>query len=172
MKRREALQNIAFISAGAALLPACDFASVPVYSNIPMERKQWRMVEWLSEIVLPKGELEISTPETTSEFVLRMVNDCHEPEDIEKYVAGMQGFEQYLLETFDSNFKRLDEVQTTKLLSQLDESTTVPEDIKYLYSTTRRLAQQHFTSSEFFLTEYLDFEFVPGRYLGCVPVAG
>ncbi|MEZ5040385.1 MAG: gluconate 2-dehydrogenase subunit 3 family protein [Saprospiraceae bacterium] len=168
MKRRQALQNIVVISSGVALLPACDFEQVPVYKNIPLERKQWRMLEWLTDAILPKGELEISAPESTADFVLTMVNDCYDPADVKKYVEGLQGFEQYLTETVGSSFKRLDEAQKTQLLAALSESETTPENIKYLYNTTRRLAQQHFTSTEYFLKNYLDYEFVPGRYIGCV----
>lgn len=168
MKRRQALQNIVIISSGVALLPACDFEQVPVYENIPLERKQWRMLEWLTDAILPKGELEITAPESPADFVLTMVNDCYSPADVQKYVEGLQGFEQYLKGEFGTSFKGLKEEQKMDLLTKLSESETTPENIKYLYTTTRRLAQQHFTSTEYFLKNYLDYEFVPGRYIGCV----
>lgn len=172
MKRRKALQQIAVLSAAAAVLPACDFEAVPVLDNIPLERNQWRSLEWLANKILPVDDLEVSTPETRTDFVLRMINDCYEPEDIDRFVAGLQGFEQYLKDQFGTTFKGLDEEQTAQLLTQLNEGEGAPEDIQYLFHTTRGLTRQHFTSSEYFLTKYLDFEFAPGRYLGCVPVAG
>lgn len=172
MKRREALQQIAVLTAAATVLPACDFETVPVFENIPLERKQWRSLEWLANQILPVDDLEVSTPETRTDFVLRMVNDCYEPADIERFVAGLQGLNGYLKDQFDSTYKGLDEAQTNQLLTQLNQGEGAPEDIQYLYNTTRALTRQHFTSSEYFLTNYLDYEFAPGRYLGCVPVAG
>lgn len=172
MKRRQALQRIAVISATAAILPACDFAPVPVLDNIPLERNQWRSLEWLANQVLPMEDLEVSTPETRTDFVLRMVNDCYEPEDIERFVAGLQGFEQYLQDKFERTYKRLDEIQAAELLAELQAGGSAPKEIQYFYDTTRGLTQRHFTSSEYFLTNYLDYEFAPGRYLGCVPVEG
>ena len=172
MKRREALQRIAVISATAAVLPACDFAPVPVFENIPLERQEWRSLEWLANQIIPTEGLEVSTPESRTDFVLQMVNDCYRPEDIEKYVAGLQGFGNYLKEQFDATYDRLDQEQRSKLLTQLQEGGVAPENVQYFFNTTRDLSRRHFTSSEFFLTNYLDYEFVPGRYLGCVPVEG
>lgn len=172
MKRREALQRIAVLSATAAVLPACDFAPVPILENIPLERKQWRSLEWLANQIIPMEGLEVTTPETRTDFVLRMVNDCYEPEDIEEFVAGLHGFEEYLMGQFETTYKRLDEEQTAQLLTQLQEGEGNPKEIQYFFDTTRGLSRQHFTSSQYFLTTYLDYEFVPGRYLGCVPVEG
>lgn len=171
MKRREALQQIAVLTAAAAVLPACDFEAVPVLDNIPLERKQWRSLEWLANQILPTEDLAVTTPETRTEFVLRMVNDCYEPEDIQRFVAGLQGFDQYLQDQFETSYKQLNEEQTVQLLTQLQAGEGTPEDIQYLFETTRGLTRQHFTSSEYFMTKYLDYEFAPGRYLACVPVA-
>jgi len=32
------------------------------------------------------------------------------------------------------------------------------------------LTVQHFASSEYFLKNYMEFEFIPGRYSGCLNV--
>ncbi len=49
-----------------------------------------------------------------------------------------------------------------------DESNT--ETLNYFFDQTFYLTKQHFTTSEFFMKNYKDFEFVPGRYIGCKEV--
>ena len=66
MERRKAIQNIAAISAGAVLLPSCDFGlQGPQYSNIPLEGSQRRLIKQFINSLLPKNDLELNTPEST-----------------------------------------------------------------------------------------------------------
>ena len=171
MKRRTAIRNLGLISAGFSFLPACNFTEKPpVYSNVPLETEQYHLVEWLTEAILPAGEPEIITPEKTPHFVLTMLNDCYAPQDIEKYLAGLQLFDQKIQDQYSTSFKKLEPEQQILLFTEVAESETLPESLKYFLNTTKRLTVQHFTSSEYFMINHLDFEFVPGHFDGCVPV--
>ena len=172
MKRRQALQNIAFISAGMAFLPACDFEKWPVLDNIPLEKDQQRLMHWLTEAILPinKREPVIETPEPPAHFVLTMVNDCYEPEDIEEYIEGLQAFQQYILSAELPALKKLTSEQSHAMLKELSEDENRPKSLRYFLDTTRRLTTRHFTTSEYFMKNNLGFEFVPGRFNGCVSV--
>jgi len=64
-------------------------------------------------------------------------------------------------------FSELPAEKVTELFSDLKTSETIPEELKYFFSTTNQLTQKHFTSSEYYQKKYLDFEFAPGRYEGC-----
>jgi hypothetical protein len=170
MKRRKALQHIALISAGLAFLPACDSEKWPVYSNIPLEPEQQRLMQWLTEAILPKGEVPVTTPEPRAHFVLRMVNDCHSPQEIEQYRAGLQALQQYLQAANQSALSKMSPEQSEALLQELTTAESSSEDLRYLLKTTRQLCIRHFTSSEYFLKNHLGFEFAPGRFQGCVAV--
>ncbi|PHN07713.1 gluconate 2-dehydrogenase subunit 3 family protein [Flavilitoribacter nigricans] len=171
MKRRTAIRNLGLISAGFSFLPACKFTeSPPVYERVPLETEQYHLVEWLTDAILPAGEPEISTPETTPHFVLTMLNDCYAPEDIQKYLTGLQAFATKIEEQYGTDFKKLEPEQQLALFTEVAESETLPEEMKYFLQTTKRLTVQHFTTSEYFLVNHMDFEFVPGHYNGCVPV--
>lgn len=171
MKRRQAIQGLATISAGAFLFSSCDlFDPQPVYSNIPLKRSQRHLISQLSDAILPKQGLEIITPEPTLDFVLTMVNDCYSPEDIEKYIVGMNEFELYLEQNYKKRFDRIETALQLDILKNLDESKELSLELDFFYTTTKRLTMQHFTSSDYFMTNYLDYEMVPGRYLGCVTI--
>lgn len=171
MKRRTAIRNLGLVYAGLHFLPSCKFTeSPPVYERVPLETDQYHLVEWLTQAILPAGEPEISTPEKTPHFVLTMLNDCYAPEDIGQYLTGLQHFEQQIQEEYSTTFKKLDQEQQIKLFTEISDSETLPENLKYFLNTTKQLTVQHFTSSEYFLVNHKDFEFVPGHYNGCVPV--
>ena len=169
MKRRQAIRNIALISSAAAFMPACNLTGEQaVYENIPLDSEQLQLVEWLTSAILPKGELEIQTPETTPRFVLGMINDCFDPKDIQKYLTGLKIFAQYVQDEYQTSYKSLNPEQHILLFSKIMQSEVLPKSLRYFLSTTKQLSIRHFTSSEYFMKNYLDYEFVPGRYSGCV----
>jgi len=170
MKRRQAIQSIAAVTSAIVLLPSCEFESGPVYANLPLESSQKKLIEQLSDAVLPKGNLEINTPESTLNFLLTIINDCYSPEDIEKYVLGLGEFQNYIDQSYNRSFKKLNEENKSEVLNYLSKSENRVESMKYFYNTTKRLTVQHFTTSEYFLTTYLNYEYMPYRYHGCVNI--
>lgn len=170
MNRRKAIRNLAIISSGIILLPACEADSLPVYENLTLDRQQLDLVDWLTNAILPKEGLEISTPESTPEFVLTMINDCFSPEDIQKYLEGSKVFIQHVQDKYRTSFDGLNPEQQILLFSEISQSEHLPESLDFFLSTTKQLTVRHFTTSENFMKNHLEFEFAPGRYLGCVPV--
>ena len=176
MKRRDAIRNMIAVSAGIAVLPACDFETFKVYENIPLEKEQYKMIRAVSETILPTGELEVPQPESTLDYILTMVNDCYEPEDVEKYASGVSAFQQYMAKNHEQLFRKVEEGELD-ILKSIGPDFTEPippkkelSPIQYFITTTKNLTQKHFTSSEYYLTNYMDYEFVPSRYLGSVKI--
>ena len=170
MKRRAVIKNIALISSGIFLLPACNVDSIPVYSNLSLDAEQLQLMDWLTNAILPKGELPVTAPESTAHFVLTMVNDCFDPEDIQRYLVGLKIFRQYMKDEHETPFKSLNPEQHMLLFAEISQSELLPESMQYFLNTTKGLTVQHFASSEYFLKNYMEFEFIPGRYSGCLNV--
>ncbi len=166
MKRREALGTLIVASAGALLAPGCDSTVVPTYRHFVLDRGQWHFLTRFLDALLPSSDLVASSPESVSEFVLTMVDDCHDLDDIQRFQAGLAGLMTYCKEHSLGTLKKLDEAKTEQLFGQL--SSTESAEMTFFYATARRYAIQHFTSSEHFMKQYLDFEFAPGRYEACL----
>ncbi len=173
MKRRIALQSIIATSAGIAILPACNFFQEPlkVYANLPLDKVQRGMIEQLSKAILPTEGIEgYTTPETPLDFMLTMVNDSYPKEDIEKYISGVTSFQSLLKEKYNTSLQKLNPEQLKEVLTTLSSGDDLPESIKYFFNTTTQLTQRHFTSSEYYLSNFTDWEFAPGRYEGCAEI--
>ncbi|MEM8906293.1 MAG: gluconate 2-dehydrogenase subunit 3 family protein [Bacteroidota bacterium] len=181
MQRRKAIQQIALISTGIVLLPNCHWESFPVYEKVPLQEGQRQVIDRLAQAILPMEELPLELPESTTDFILRMLNDCFAPKDIQRYLDGLQAFQ---LASNQVEQKQMTDI-LPKMLAQLNEQhlaniekasatqvelETIESPLAFFYGTTKQLTQQHFTSSPFFLKEILDFDFVPGRFTGCVSI--
>ncbi len=180
MQRRQALRNIIVVSAGAIIFPHCKMEPAPLqgYKNLMLNVDEFKFIGDLANSILPKGDLPIETPEPVQEFILNMVNDCMPLEDCKKYVAGLRGFISLAKEKYDSSFSKMTKENQLALFNSLNEKTeeTDPEKVSIWESMqsftdlTKRFTVQHFTGSDYFMTNHLDWQFLPGEYNGKVPV--
>lgn len=119
---------------------------------------------------MPKANTQIKTPETTADFVLTVLNDCHSPEDIQKYLAGLTELQSRVQQQYKTDFGSLPASQQAEVFAWLAGTDGLPEPLKFFYEKTRGLAIEHFTGSEFFLVNLREWEFAPGYFRGCVAV--
>jgi hypothetical protein len=170
MKRRKAIRNIILVSSGFALLPSCDFETFKVYENLPLEKEQYKLIRLLQNTILPKKEIQIKSPETVLDFSLSFLNDCYKMEDIQEYLAGLADFQLFLTEKKEKPFKKLEPSKQLEVITAAAEGDDSSDALKFFMETNKGLAVRYFTQSEYFLTTHLEFEFVPGRYIGCATV--
>jgi hypothetical protein len=173
MKRRQAIRHIAIATAAAYLLPACHSeptAAGPQYANIPLQADQRLLLEQFTEVILPKANTEIKPPETATDFVLTVLNDCSPPEDIHKYMAGLTELQSRVEQQYKTDFGALPPAQQAEVFAWLAGTDGLPEPLNFFYEKTRGLAIEHFTTSEYFLKNVAHWEFAPGRFVGCATV--
>lgn len=169
MKRRSALQHILIGATGVMLFPACNFEEEIIYDKVFIEKNQRKLLLDFTNSILPKGELGITTNEPTQHFILNNLNQCFDEKDIDKFMTGLNQSQAYLNEKFNKRFSKLTPEENIEFLKHfMNEESS--EEMRYFFNTTKNLSVQHFTSSEKFMTEQLDYEMVPSRYLGCVEI--
>ena len=172
MERRKALQNISIITGGMLCLPyACDFLPEVYYSNFPLLKKeQQKLIGLLCQIILPPDEENFPTPETQQHFVLTMVNDCLNEKERLAFAQGFENFKSLLpLENISFQDFSIKEQQAL-IEPYIDVEDDLDNDIALFLGHLRTYCMLHFETSENYLKNYLKFEFMPGRYLGSVPV--
>lgn len=172
MNRRLALQRLALISAGFALLPACmddKSKSSILVKNFKITTDQEELLAELSETIIPKTNIPGAKDISAHLFALKMIDDCRSEEDQKKFVNGMKAFEDLSEKEFNSSFVKASPEKRNSLL-QLLEKTEDKSDLEYFYKSMKRLTIQAYTSSQFYLTKVKVYELVPARYKGCVPV--
>ncbi|MEM1327780.1 MAG: gluconate 2-dehydrogenase subunit 3 family protein [Bacteroidota bacterium] len=169
MTRRHAIGTIFLGGAAFSLLPACNFEELPTFQHFEVERTAFERLEVLSRLALPINDLPLETPEPTVNYILTVVDQSYKPEDRTRFVEGMTAYPEFMKANSDRRFKKWTAEDVLAHL-ELMESLPAEEPIGYFYQTTKGLSKQHFTTSPYYMRDYLDYQFIPGGYEGCVPV--
>lgn len=174
MKRRTAIRNVIFFSAGAALLPSCvqqDSKASITLKNLAVTGEQEKLLAELSEFILPTTAVPGAKQLASHQFVLMMVDDCYKKEEQQQFVKGLQVFNNFSKEKTGDSFVNTDAAKRSALLKLIESKENIPEEIKAFYDSAKRLTIQSFTGSKYYLTEVRKYEMVPSRFHGCFPVS-
>ena len=174
MKRRNLLKSIVVISAGAVVFPRCkpteNESAIPVFDNLSIDTNQFNLLQEISEQMLPKNGIEITTNEPTNEFILNMVSDCSSTEESERYVKGLSQLADLIQVNYNTSFTELPKEKKQSLFQYLSDIKDMKNPLKHFFDTTLYYTKEHFVGSEYFLTKQMDWKFLPGEYKGCEPV--
>ena len=170
MNRRQAIQQLSIMGAGLALYPACNLEEVPHYARVPLDRKHYRIFKQFAEAILPVDHALYVTPEPRSTFILQILNDCTPSREIEQYLEGLKRFVIYLRERQLKSMDTLPNDKLDEIFGHLENSKESDESLYGFLRTTKNLAVQHFTGCEKYMTEEMEYELVPGRYIGCAKI--
>jgi hypothetical protein len=170
MKRRQAIKHLVILSSAAAILPGCHTEPTgPVYENVSLDDQQYKLLGQFINSLLPQEKTNLNSPETTVDFVLTVLNDCHSPEDIQKFKEGIGALQAYLSQNYEGKYGAFGDKQKAEIFTYLSGKEGTSEPVEFFYTTSRKLAIEHFTSSPFFMKNIMDWEFAPGYFKGCVP---
>lgn len=94
-------------------------------------------------------------------FVAKMVADCY-GEDVQKeFEKGVNGLEKKAKSGYKAGFTEIEPEQRLAILKNF------PEESGFI-ALLRQLTILGYTKSEYFMENIEKFEFIPGRYVGCV----
>ena len=155
MDRRKALKQMGIVSAGLFILQSCDFSKKEGQESIFTSNEN-EILSDLTNAILPTKGTKVETPDTRTDFIETVVSECYSADDIQKFKTGLAKIGA--LKGEDGSFPFED-------LTNSDN-----ESIKMSYDTVRQLSIQHFTSSEYYMTEVIGWEFIPSRYNPCVTI--
>ena len=173
INRRTAIRQLALISAGAALLPACfhEQTGKPIPLNhFKVSEDQQQLLETLTATLIPTTDTPGAKEVSADRFIWKMLDDCATADDRSKFLNGLQQFDTAAKTSGGKSFVRLDPAGRESLLAAIEAKKLPDEELNFFYSTTKRLTILAYSSSQYFLTKVQVYELVPGRWHGCVPV--
>lgn len=175
ISRRTALKQFLVIAGGVMVLPSCmqqdnSKASITL-KNLDVTGKQEQLLAELAETIIPATNTPGAKDLYLHQFALKMVDDCHGPDDRKAFEKGLKAFDQFARKRFDQPFTALPATQRAELLQQIEDKKDVPEDVAAFYGKVKGLAIQGYLTSKHYLTQVQVYELVPGRFRGCVPVS-
>lgn len=137
-------------------------------SNLTISEEDEQLLEDVTETLIPATDTPGAKELLLHLFVLKMVDDCHSPDDQQQFVSGLNAFAGWARKTSGEPFGRADASVRAALLQGVENSGE--EDIVRFYSITKRRTIQGYLNSQYVMTNLIKYELVPGRYDGYVRV--
>ena len=172
MDRRLALKQLALFTGGLMAFPSCDFSRENVleaYEKLQVSEAHRSLLAKVVETILPGGDIVGARELDMQDFVLVMANDCLNEDDQIRFVKGLKNFDSYVKKHAGSSFEEMDQEAAEKnfvnIIGSEDESGQM-EELKYFLNTTKRFTLQGYLSSEYFMTEVMPYNMIPGGFQG------
>lgn len=99
-----------------------------------------------------------------------LLTDCYEPEAQQRVVAGLEELRTTCRRRYGAGFASLTESERAQLLREIDAEAQAAGATHY-FGLVRELAVRAYFSSEIGMTRALRYVLVPGKWVGCVPLA-
>jgi hypothetical protein len=169
VERRNALKTMAGAVGGLISLPAwangwTTETARPTWQLL--SRGQADLLADMAETIIPATDTPGAKALNVHQFVQKMVTDCYEPKAQETLRTGLDALDGLAQKSFGKPFAQGDATQRTALLTQLAQDPAQ----KDFYSLVKNLTIRGYMSSEYVMTNLTHYEYMPGRYHGCVPV--
>ncbi len=126
--------------------------------------------EVLTEVIdtlIPASDTPGAKALNVPDFVQKMLADCYETAVQQRVKQGLDAVDVVAKASFGQSFTACDTTQRLNVLGQLQASTDVAN--KEFYGLVKNLTIQGYTTSEYVMTKFLNYNMVPGHYYGCVP---
>jgi hypothetical protein len=171
MKRRTALKNVLFSTAGFITLPAWGNSwnsETFIQTTSIFTQNQAKTLDILVDALIPSSEIIGAKDLGTSAFIDKMLGDCYEKKVQENFKFGLENAEKLAKETFSKSLADCDKLQLNELLIKL--SASVDTQQKDFFLLLKQLTVLAYTTSEYVLTKHYNYVMAPGHYYGCVNV--
>ncbi|MDN3689600.1 gluconate 2-dehydrogenase subunit 3 family protein [Cyclobacterium jeungdonense] len=172
MDRRSAMKQLALLTGGVVLIPACDFSEESIlqaHQNLKITASQKELLTQVINTIFPGKVLKPSEELQLPDFVLVMCNDCLDKEQQETFVSGLQQWDAFSKEQFGKKFSQMNSTEAEDCLRTaltMDGKEEEKKSAIGFVNTTKRFALQGYLNSEYFMTEIKPYELVPARFYG------
>ena len=170
MERRNAIKGIALSLGSLVSFPAWASSwnaatiGTKMYPTIGNEA----LLAELVETIIPTTDTLGAKGLGVHQFIQKMLADCFDKKAQDNFEKNLTDIDPLSIKTFGKPFAEGDATQRIEVLQSLAKSTD--KDAQSFYRTLRGLTVQGYTSSEYYMTKFTDYEMAPARFYGCVPI--
>ena len=170
MERRKAIKGIALSLGSLVSLPAwaSGWNSSNIGTSLSASLGGEALLAELVETIIPTTNTLGAKGLGVHQFIQKMIADCYDKKAQANFEKNLADIDPLSIKTFGKPFAEGDAAQRLNLLQSLSQSTD--KDTQNFYKTLRGLTIQGYTSSEYYMTKFTDYEMAPARFYGCVPV--
>ncbi|MEP7257595.1 MAG: gluconate 2-dehydrogenase subunit 3 family protein [Flavitalea sp.] len=172
MNRRSLFKNLAIVAGGILILPSCsgDKAKASIeLDKLDISAEQEKLLGDVADTIIPATDTPGAKALNIHLFVLKMMNDCYEKTDQEKFVSGMNQMNASAKKSFGASFSEGTVKQRQELLQSLEQKTASAEQA-YFYEIMKDRTIQGYMNSKYVMTNLVIYELIPSKpYNGYAP---
>ncbi|MFD1771914.1 gluconate 2-dehydrogenase subunit 3 family protein [Sphingobacterium suaedae] len=157
MNRRLAIKQLFVLAGGMMIATSCstksNSASIAL-NNVAFTASDEALLANLVDAIIPKTDSPGAKELHIHLFVMKMVDDCHSPEDQKLFIKGLEDASPLAEKPADAVISYLNTLEKEDVFLKILKQRTV----------------QGYLNSEYVMKNKLKYELIPGRYDGAVKV--
>ncbi len=178
MNRRDILQTVALIMGGslvsptlAGILTKAD-TSVDTKKTLIFDAYQENFLADLADLIIPTTDTPGAKAAGVGPFINKMLSDCYALKEQNIFKKGLLKIDQEAKKAFGKPFLEISISQKTALLKIAEaealDNTQAGNKEPQFFRLLKEITLLGYFTSEIGCTQALAYEWVPGRYSGCI----
>ncbi len=178
MNRREAIRNTSLFLGAVSMgvmtsqLASCKVDPSTVWEPEFLTLKEGGLLSEIAETILPKTDTPGAKDAMVARYLDTYAKRFLEPEEQTAFKKGLLLFDSTAMSLFDKDFVSLDNVKRGEVLqAMIDDPTKGDASPSQVFFDMRSAVNEAFFTSEIVATQILDYNPIPGDYLGDIPIS-
>jgi hypothetical protein len=174
MNRRSAIRDLVLIAGGITIFPSFQNlhgkASLPL-KNMDISMEQEKLLAEIASTIIPKTDTPGAKELGSHLFVLKMLDDCYEKEDQEKFVRGLKAIDEAAKQRHKKPFLQCSRQERENLLLSVESKEAFPQEVFDFYNIMKAKTLQGYMTSKYVVLNVIKYEMIPSlSYNGYYPV--
>lgn len=167
IRRREAVERIALILGGTLSTQLTSGLMGQITNSgpsVPVDDSRKRFLAEVADVIIPDTDTPGARAAGVEEFIVRVMRDCYELKDQEKFYGGLDKLDQASQARHGKAFVDLDGEKKIEMIRDAVENN------RDFYRRMREMTITGYFTSEIGATQALEYLPIPGRFEGDVPM--
>lgn len=181
MKRRKAIARISLWGASSiAIFSGVNFFYSKKYFPISRLNEHKELISILADLILPKTDTPGAKDANVSETIIKIVENCFESNLQQTFINGLFEIESCAKSEYGLLFRDCKINRQNTILQEFDKKEQI-NNIFILkvknklfgpsfFSILKDLTVKSFFTSEIGATQALQYDYIPGKYIGCLSI--
>jgi hypothetical protein len=173
MDRRSVFKNLVIIAGGILILPSCsqDKSKASIQLNkLDIDAETEKLLAEIAETIIPETDTPGAKTLNIHLFVLKMLDDCYEKEDQQKFISGLRELEADVRKQFGNSFTECSPEQRRQALTNIENKKNASADSVFFYEIMKDRTMQGYMNSKYVMTNLVIYELIPSiPYNGYAP---
>lgn len=181
MNRRKALNRISKWGISSVAL----IGGIKLYytnRNYPVTRlsEHKELISILTDLIIPRTDTPGAKDANVSESLMKIISNCADSRTQQTFINGLFEIESIAKSIYGVKFKDCDRDSQNAILQEMEEKEQIKNKLiskvknklfgKGFFSILKEYTVECFFTSELGATQSLQYDYIPGKYSGCIAI--